>query len=455
MERLSMRKIRKTVIFLLLLCILASGVPAFTAGAEWAPPTVPATSKAVYLVNSDTGTVLYSKNADEKVYPASITKLMTAILTVEKYKDNLDTVITVQKSDVEPLLGTGSSLMGTGLKANEQLTVRQLLYGLLLPSANDAAMVLARATGGSVENFVGMMNSKAKELGCKNTHYVNPHGLQDPEQYTTAEDAYLIAKYAMTFDILAQIVDTAHYTVQTNLQHYTLNNTDKMITPGSSHYYKNVKGIKTGSTDAAGDNFVSYATSGGITYYCVVMGGKKVDNVCSTAFNETKPLYTWAFSTFGIKNLVAKNSFQAQLPIQLAWNKTNIQLVADSQFNALIPNDTDSKLITLKTRDIPKSIMAPVKKGQKIGEADVMLKIKGQTQEQKLGTVALVASESVNRSQPLYFIYMVGRFFNSRWFKIISALLIFFLIVFFIMSYLRNRRRKMMNRRKRVYKLPK
>jgi D-alanyl-D-alanine carboxypeptidase (penicillin-binding protein 5/6) len=453
-----MRKIKKTVIFLLFFCILISQVPSLTAGAEWAPPTAPG-ANAVYLVNSDTGTVLYSKNADQKVYPASITKLMTAILTMEKFKDKLDTVITVQKSDVTPLSGTDSSLMGAGLKVGEQITVEQLLYGLLLRSGNDAAVVLARAVGGDVATFVGMMDDEAKKLGCTNTHYVNPHGLQDPAQVTTAKDTYLIAKYAMTIPELATIVDTPRYITATNLQHYTLVNTNLMISSASYMYNKTqiVKGIKTGSTSDAGNCLVSYATYKGSTYYCVVMGvapATPTDKTCLGAFIDTMPLYQWAFGTFGIQDLVEKGSLQAKLPIELAWNKSEIDLVASSQFNALIPTNTDPKAIKIVPNKLPKSVMAPVKKGQKLGTADINLVDKSGAVVQKLGTVDLISSESVPRSQPLYFIYLVGIFFKSVWFKILSAVLIFLLLVFFTVSYIRSRGRKLLNKRKKTYRLP-
>lgn len=422
-----------------------------TAGAEWAPPTA-VTAKSVYLVNSDTGTVIYSKNADQKQYPASITKVMTAILAVEKFKDNLDTVITVQSSDVKQV-PYGSSLMGTGLVANEQITVRQLLYGMLLPSGNDAAIVLARAASpdGTVAGFITEMNKKAKEIGCTGTHYTNPHGFQDPDHYSTAKDTYLIGKYAMTDktvgDTLAAIVSTTQYSFKTNKQNYVLPNRNYMLTNGT-YYYKYVKGIKTGSTSDAGDCLLSYASNGGMTYYCVVLGSTQTDNKCTGAFADTKALYTWVFGTFAVKEIVEKNSLQASIDLQLAWNKTKLKLYAGEQFNALIPANTDISKIKIQPVKLQKSIMAPVKKGQKIGTADVIL------DNQKLGSINLVSGESIDRSAPLYFVYVVGRFFASKWFKLISAILIILLVLFFTLSILRSRRKKRVRRRKKVYKLP-
>jgi serine-type D-Ala-D-Ala carboxypeptidase (penicillin-binding protein 5/6) len=450
-----MRKIRKPFVFLLLVLIFASMTPSLTANAEWAPPTAP-TASAVYLINPDSNTVIYQKGADQKVYPASITKLMTAILTIEKFKDNLDTVVTVQKSDVTAV-PYESSLMGTGLVANEQITVRQLLYGLLLPSGNDAALVLARAASpdGTVAGFVNEMNQKAKELGCTGTHYVNPHGIQDPDQYTTAKDVYLIAKYAMTDktvgDTFSALVKTTSISFQTNKQNYQLTTTNQMLLSGTAYYYKYCTGIKTGSTKDAGECFVSTASNGGTTYYSVVMNSQPVPNsnvICAGAFADTKALYTWAFSTFAVKDIVDKGSLQAQVPITLAWNKTKLQLNASEQFNALIPATTDLKTIKINPVKLPETIMAPVKKDQKICSADVMLG------DQKLGTINLVASETVDRSAPLYFVYLVGVFFGSIWFKVLSALLVLLLLFFFVLSFMRSRRKKNKRRRSKVYRLP-
>lgn len=452
-----MRKLRKPIAFLLIFCMLIAVAPTLPAGAEWAPPSA-LTAKSVYLINSDTGTVLYSKDADTKQYPASITKIMTAILAVEKFHDNLDTVITVQSSDIK-LVPYGSSLMGTGLKAGEQLTVRQLLYGLLLPSGNDAAIVLARASApdGNVSTFIDEMNKKAKEIGCKGTHYVNPHGFQDPDHYTTAKDTYLISKYAMTDktvgDTLSAIVKTTSYSFKTNKQSYSLPNRNYLLLAGT-YYNKYCKGIKTGSTSDAGDCLTSYATNGSMTYYCVVLGCKQVDQRATGAFADTKVLYDWAFGNFAVKQIVESNSLQAQVNLELAWNKTKLKLYAGQQFNALVPNSTDVSKVQVVPRNLQPSVMAPIKKGQKICTADVML------DNQKLGSIDLVSGENIERSAPLYFVYMVGKFFSSKWFKLISVLLIALIVLVFVLGVRRQRRSRYANRKhkrgggSKVYKLP-
>ena len=442
---------RKALIFSAIFLIIFIGLTPLTTKAAWDPPTVPV-ANTVFLINSDSGTVLYAKNADQKVEPASITKVMTAILAAEKFKDKLGTVITVENSDIKAILGTGLST--SQLRVGEQLTVEQLLYCLLLPSGADAAVILARAVSGDIPTFIAAMNSKAKEIGCKNTTYTNPHGQHDANQYTTAQDVYLIAKYAMSIDILATVVSTPSYTISATAttQKHTLTNTNKMLSSNNpNYYYKSIKGIKTGSHTQAGSCLVSYASSGGYTYYCVVMGAPYTDTQCTTAFEATKPLYQWAFGNFEIKKLVDVGTPQDEITLELAWNKSKLQLVSDGQFSALIPKTSLKDKVTVKPNaDVPKTIMAPVKKGQKLGTADVML---GTT---KIGTINLVANEAVARSTPLYFVYLVGKFFSSLWFRIVSIALLILLILFIIISFIFNRRKRiLMKRKSRRYKLPK
>ena len=432
---------RKTVAFLIVFCLTAFGFGGLTALA-WDPPK-PVSSQAVYLVNPDTNTVIYQKNADQKMAPYSITKLMTAILTMEKYKDSLNTIVTVSSSDFATL-SKDSSLMD--LKAGQQVTVEQLLDGLLIYSGNDAAAVLARAVAGDIPTFVSQMNQKAKELGCKNTNYVNVHGLPDDQQYTTAADTYLIAKYALSFPKIAEILATTSFT----FNNVTLPTTNAMLRKSSQYYYEYVKGGKTGSISSNGGmvNCVSYAENkSGVTYYAVVLGGAGNYRATNACFADTVALYKWAYGSFSVKTLVDKDSPQGnELNLGLAWNKTKLQPVAGADFEALIPSSADLKTVKVVTQKTsPTTVMAPVKKGQKIGKADVMLG------DQKLGTIDLVAPSSIARSQPLYFVYLVGKFFSSIWFVVISVFLVVLFVLYLTLLALYNRRRRMgrQNRRRR------
>lgn len=439
-----MRKSITTIALFLSLFIGLSGLHVMA----WDPPTA-VSSNTVYLVNSDTNTVIYEKNADQKVFPASITKLMTALLTVQKFGNALDTVVTVEKDDLSPLNGTGSSVLG--LKVGEQISVRQLLYGLLIKSGNDCAMVLARETGGSVPTFVNMMNDEAKKLGADHTHYANPDGLQDPNHYTTAKDVYLIARQVMANDFLASIVGTPSYTIPaTNVTSATkITNTNLLLSSGSSYYMSEVKGIKTGTTTEAGACLVSVAQKKGMTYYAVVMGGQEtiagtVDN--NTAFADTKALYQWVLGNFQIRELLDTSTPQEQVPLLYAWKQQYLRLVPKEQFNALIPTAQSKAAVTIVPHDLPKSVPAPVAKGQYICTADVMLG------GQKVGTVKLVAAQKIERSMPLYVFYLISRFFHSAWFKVICAALVILLILFFVLAHRHNQMKKAGKRRGRNYK---
>lgn len=441
-----MRKGIKSIIFLVILSILAVQLMPAKASALWNPPTTP-TVNAVYLVNADTGTVVYEKNQNKKIYPASVTKLMTAILVYEKYKDNLNTVVTVDKEDIRSLDGTYGSLVP--LHIGEQLTIQELLYCLLVRSGDDSANVLARVTGGTVANFVAEMNEKAKEIGLKNTHYANPHGLQDPDHYTTAYDCYLLSKYAMGISELAKIVDTQRYVLPaTNMSGpRTLINTNYVIDPNyRSFYYEYVKGIKTGTTTPAGACLVSYAEKNGVTYYLVTMGGVKQGSE-NTAFSETRALYQWVFGNFEIEPVVKTTDTAAQVNLDLAVQKTQMLLVPQTQLNALVPDNYTSSDLKI-TLHVPNSVRAPVTKGQKLGTEDVAY-VNPQTKEvQKLGTINLVASEDAQLSKPLYALSLIKGFFDSIWFKVVAVLLILLLILYISLSVYYNRRKKRINRRR-------
>jgi D-alanyl-D-alanine carboxypeptidase (penicillin-binding protein 5/6) len=445
-ERLSMRKGIKSIIFSLIISIAASQFAPLGVQAAYKPKTTPSCN-AVYFVNEETGKVLYEKNQDEKIYPASITKLMTAIVVYEKYKDKLNTKVTVEYNDIRPLSGTYGSLVP--LKVGETLTIEQLLNCLLIRSGDDSANVLAHATAGSIDSFVDMMNEKAEEIGLKNTHYVNPHGLHDDDHYTTAYDCYILAKYAMSIDELAKIVSTSSYTLEaTNKsERRKFTNTNSVINDASKYYYKYAKGIKTGTTTPAGACLVSYASRDGVTYYCVCMGGKKT-STSNTAFSDTIALYKWAYGNFEITPVVKTTDTAAQVKLELTSGKDKLLLVPEKQVNALVPKTFKASDLKVKLH-VPESVSAPINKGDKLGTEDLYILNKDTGKYESLGTVNLVAGESATLSKPLYVLALVKKFFNSIWFKVVAAFLIILMILYITLSVYYNRRKKMLNRRRR------
>jgi D-alanyl-D-alanine carboxypeptidase (penicillin-binding protein 5/6) len=220
---------------------------------------LPLAAQSAALVDSYSGEFLYTKNPDAKQYPASSTKILTALIVIEA--GNLDQLVTVAPEDtkVEP-----SSL---DLKPGQQFTRRQLLFGMLLKSANDVAMCLARDNAGSVPAFAEKMDQRAAELGATNSHFVNPHGLHDPNHYTTAHDLVLIARAAMQQPLFRQIVSTIYYTWRApNGVVDELRNHNRLL-----RHFAGCNGLKTGYTRAAQQVLVSSALRGGHEVISVVL----------------------------------------------------------------------------------------------------------------------------------------------------------------------------------------
>ena len=229
-------------------------------------------------VDVGSGRVLFSKEADRKIYPASTTKVMTAILALENL--DLDQVVTVSKN---VMVGESSIYLQEG----ESITVRDLMYGLLLKSGNDAGVALAEAVAGSVDAFADMMNARAEELGCTNTHFTTPHGLPDPNHYTTAEDYYKVFLEAIQNETFLEIIQTPEYTIHATkpdgtVRNYSFDNGNRML-PGTEDEfsYEYMVGGKTGFTNAAQSAFVSLSEKDGLQVATVVFGstteGKWID----------------------------------------------------------------------------------------------------------------------------------------------------------------------------------
>ena len=233
----------------------------FTAAA-YEPDTFTVRAEGCVLASLNTGELLYQKSENKRLYPASLTKIMTATVVLDTAND-LNEVVTAGESAIAILQGTDSSTMG--LQAGEQLSVLNLLYTLLVHSANDAANILAERFGnGSIAEFVEKMNQKAAELGMQNTHYVNAHGLHDENHYTTPYDMYLLTRYALKNETFKKIVETVRYTLPATNKHgqrilATTNFLQDANSVTPEYFYKYAGGVKTGYTDEAGRCLVSTA----------------------------------------------------------------------------------------------------------------------------------------------------------------------------------------------------
>ncbi len=253
--------------------------------ADIAKPTVAA--EGAVLLNAATGEVLYGKNQDQQFYPASITKVMTALLVLEHC--NLNDVVTFSESATTNL---ESGAVALGVSAGDQLTVEQCLYGLLLKSANEIGNGLAEHVSGSVSAFADLMNAKAKELGCKNTHFANPHGLNNENHKTTPYDMALILRAAVANDTFRKIDTTTSYEFPAikNAAAHTITMGHKMMYPTDSRYYEGIIGGKTGYTSKAGNTLVTAVERDGVRLIAVVM------KASGTHYTDTKAMLDYGFA---------------------------------------------------------------------------------------------------------------------------------------------------------------
>ncbi len=406
----------------------------------------------VLLFSLDDGTVIFSKNADKTAAPASLTKITTAILTIENC-ENLDTVITVPSYCITLLNGTGSSM--AGLKAGEEVTVRQLLYCMLVKSANEAANILADYIGGgSIENFVSMMNDFAARVGAEGTHYVNAHGLDAEGQYTTANDLAKITKYALNLPVFTEICTTYKYTMPaTNMSNErNFVSTNWVINPNfKTYYYEYVQGIKTGTTSNAGQCIITKASKDGYNYLCIVMGAHAEDvnndnNPDNMAFLETKKLYKWVFENIRLEKIVNTTDIVTVVDVKLAFGVDHVRLVPANDVTALVPVGTDSGsvLVQVIESETPAQIKAPVKKGEVLGKAKVLYA------DTELATVDLVAAEDIKVSVILWALDGLYNIISSPIFIIIVAMILVVVVIHYFTSANPRRRKKRRRRRKKL-----
>ena len=434
--------------FFFILCVLC---PTLTVNAATYNIDFETKSKGIQLINLDTDTVVYEKNADMKLEPASCTKIMTFIIAVENIDDLNGTKITAKKEVLNLLKDTQSST--AGVLEGETLTAMQLLYCLMVPSGNDASVVLADYVGnGDQQKFVDMMNAKAQELGLKNTHFMNPHGLHNENHYTTAADLAVITKYAMNLPHFTEISSTVSYKLPaTNVypKERLIRTTNKMINSNSEggYYYQYAKGIKTGSHDQAGYCLVSTAIKNGYSYLCVALGAPSVDANGKTIteheeMRDSKKLYQWAFSELELKSIISSDETVTDIPLAYAWDQDSLLLTAEKSFSTILPADVSVNSILVEY-NLPEKVEAPIKKGDVIGTATYTYA------NQELTTVNLVASESVERSELLHSLDVVKNIVTSVWFIVIFSIIIVLLIVYLILAIVYNKKKKKMRKVKK------
>ena len=379
-------------------------------------------ARAALVVYGDTEEVLYDLNAHQKMYPAYITQVMTALVVldaVDAGEISLDAEVTVSAGAVN--LPRGSSTIG--LKAGEVLTVEQLLYCTLLPSGNDACSALAEAVGGTTAEFVARMNARAAELLMNDTHFTNPCGFHNSEHYTTAWDIYRMAKAAMKNSTFRTIVGTSSYTLgATNLQPertiYTTNGfLNGYYVPGQ--IYSKAIGIKSGGySEAAGRCLVSAAVDGeDRTFYCVLLGSEYTMDEDGTVhhwpFSESERLLEWAFENFHRTVLLNQDSedVRREVAVSMSDEADYVLVQPVGEIAATMPSDYDPKLAELRVELFEEPVEAPITAGDKLGTVTFVY------QDREYGTLDLVAMDSVKRSEYLDTVQKIKDLWSKWWVK--------------------------------------
>ncbi len=409
------------------------------------------------LFNATYDEVLLDKGANERAYPASITKVMTALLVMEALDEGkltLETPITAEESAHRDLSENASNA-NPRIKIGETLPVEELLYSLLLPSANEAANILAVAVDGTIEDFVAHMNRRAEELGCKGTHFVNPHGLHDPDHYTTAYDIAITMKAALEYDLFRTIIkEPTHKVPPTNMTgERTQYNTNGLVSTWQygGYLYSKCIGGKTGTTEEAGRCLVAAAENEDFLLISVILGSGPVPQADGSQpkqgqFTETVKLLEWGLNSFQRVTITQPDEPVDSVAVTMSRDADEVLVKPQGSITRTLPKDLDLSLLETQVSLFQESVEAPVEKGQTLGT--MTLSYQGEV----YGTLDLVAVTGVERSQLLYIKNRVETFFH-RWGILIAvvAVVLVVLLLRFHFSRRRSRRNSYRSRRRRNY----
>lgn len=393
------------------------------------PLKTPIQSESAVLINLDADTVVHEKNPDVKQMPGPLVNIMTAVVCLEECP-SLDEKLTLDPSvyshiyDTLGARGFTDDLPDCDITDGDILTIKDLLYCMMLTSSVEAAETLAYHVGEkSVSAFVTMMNEKAAEIGMSSTNFTNPTGMYDENQYTTARDMAALTQYALenvpgfeniatTYEYTPEVPNPENHVSQTN---WIWKHTNVMMSQDSDDFYMGAKGIKTGNLVAAGRNIITLASKDGNNYLAVLLKAPFNDaegNITFYHIDDAKKLFDWAFSHFSYQTILADTAEVGELPVTLADGNDYVLACPKEEFSLLWYDDIDISLIRKDNITwYESSVQAPVSKGDILGE--VTLEYSGE----KLGTVELVAVSDVKRSASKYNLYAAKKFKDSKWFK--------------------------------------
>ncbi len=401
----------------------------------------------VYLYNFENDTVLFEKGTlSDPVYPTATVKIMSGIVAIEALKDDLDRKITVTSDMLSTVTGNR-----VGFRAGEIVSCRDMLYCMLVNNANDAAIILAHAVAGSVDEFVNLMNDKAYEIGALSTSYTNPTGMHDNFMVTTTEDTIAIAKYAYNIPLFMEIVGTGKYVMdETNMSDYrNIFNRNNLMSKvyRTDYYYENAIGMNAGNTTQGKYCSVTAARSddGELTYLCVIMNTPSIPSEVEgemdtfTSYSYAIELFDWAFRSYGYREVLKKGTIVCELPVSLSTVADYVTLVPTESVTVYMPTNVDIKSSVKITHWAEENVKAPIEKGQVLGWAKVMY------EDREIGRVDLVATVDISKSALLETMENISEFAESRFFiaTVISAVVF---SVLYVLLKARIRQKRLRNR---------
>ncbi|MBQ2377215.1 MAG: D-alanyl-D-alanine carboxypeptidase [Clostridia bacterium] len=417
-----------TAVFTLLFCVLFS---ICTSALIEMPSLDGATS--VYLYNLTQDRVMAEKNADKVIYPASTVKLMTGLVAAEQLSDRLDEQTEVTEEMLKGV--TGNNLK---IAVGEIVTVRDMFYGLLCGGNNDCAAILAHVAAGSIPQFVELMNKKAKDLGTKTTNYTNVSGMHSDNMVTTAYDTYLVAEAAYKVELIMEAVTTNKYEMPaTNKSKMrSVYNKNYLISRyiDTTYYNSLAQGMNAGFTNQGGYCLVTSAEYNGQSYICVVMGAEE-QNKRIRSYEIASDLIDWAFEAYSEVKVLGESSYLSEIAVTLSQDTDHVTIKPAGSLTAFLPSDIDvSKDIELLPKLNAPSLEAPVVEGQVVGFISVKYG------DEVLGTVNLITTDKVERSEFLYTLQQLKSFTSQRWFIASMIVLVLLTVAYiFVVASVRGR----------------
>lgn len=420
-----MKKTRLCSLFLLL--ILLTQLCSLPVSA--ATPKLNIEAKAALLLDGETEEILYESNAEERMYPASLTKIMTALLVFEAVDAGTLTLEQQITAPAAAFVGLSSAGSTADITTGEILTVEELLACMLINSANEAAAILACAVSGNIADFVSRMNTRARELGCVDTHFMNPTGLHDDDHYTTAWDLYHITQAALRHEEFMLLCNSKSWEIPaTNLHDArTLHSTNYLISNWRAlgYLYSGAAGVKTGHTSQAGYCLISTAQRDGRSLFGIILGANKYSYVEGSktiekvgSFIEMAKMFDWGFDNFARATIVSASETVTEAPVELSSETNYVVLHPAEDISRLLPTELSADDLTRTITLHEEVFLAPIAAGEELG---TMTLCYGDTE---YASVPLLAMNDVSASWLLTAHYHIVSFFDRTAVQVASLVLL-------------------------------